>query len=391
MAKKSKNRGGKSGKAAKSKKPSKSKPKSKKSRSKSRSPLNSFSRSPLNSSRDRNKRNSKKEAPRQFLKMEDFEKPTVAKDFANYLRFSHCILDYQLKEKVLKENEYKGNFKKSKSKVFHRLNAKKKDSVENDATKESEGNNVLENINTSIRDLMKIPFKKFSNLILKRAKKDLKPTPVDLYFIKLLLPKLKKKKGSKKSKSSKNKTVCLTENLYLRKYDVASVKTEKSLMALDLDEYFYHEKLNFSPRTLKKEKGSDWTKLRIEKNLRPKMLFGLTKVNNIGSLLKNIENKISANLDKKNPDSKSRIGKKNFWEAFSQDKKYLRDYKTKHMRKVEEQVIGKKLKDKMKYADDFLIKRKANEFVEQINNQQNSTLFFPETLRLLQQTSADIK
>ena len=47
------------------------------------------------------------------------------------------------------------------------------------------------------------------------------------------------------------------------------------------------------------------------------------------------------------------------------------------MRKVEEQVIGKKLKDKMKYADDFLIKRKANEFVEQINNQQNSTLFFP--------------
>lgn len=339
----------------------------------------SQSKSRRTNSRDKNKKDNKRTLGRKYLKMEDFEKETVRLNFSNYLRFSHCVLDYQLKENILKENEYKGPSKKSKSKVFQRLNAKKGASAQNRALKDNERNAMLEGINLKMKNLLKLPHRRCSEIVSKRTKMNLKPDPIDHYFMKMLLPKRQKHKTkigkTKNNSAKKSDRVFLIENLYLDRYQIDLGKPGQSLLALDVDEdFFYEKRSSFNPQTLKKEKGSEWAKSRIEKNLKPKTLFALTKVNNIGNLLKKIEKKISKGLDLKSDSRQVQFGKENYWDVFSADKKYLLEYKKYHQKSVEKKVIGRKLQEKMKYAGEYLIKRKANEFVEQIHQQQNSNI-----------------
>ena len=231
--------------------------------------------------------------------------------------------------------------------------------------KQQENDLIMIEIQNQSESLMK-PSKKIINRIIQKQSKKIKRfRPIDLFFLKILLPK--KKTQNTEKKLLPEMEISLTDNLYIDKYFL-DIKGQKLRTLTDLTS----TKNDFTPRTLTHKKGSSFVKNRIENEVSEEMLWGLTNVNTIGKILGTVEDKIKVKLDKGRHNGGIPLGGANFLDEITNDKEYLSHFEKLWAKKLEEEVMGKKFKEKFEYVENFISKRKASEFVDYINIKQKS-------------------
>ena len=189
--------------------------------------------------------------------------------------------------------------------------------------------------------------------------------PVDIYFLKTLLPKNPLRTG--KLEINGEAEIPKTENLYFDKYNLdlkgMDIKFKKDLLVT---------RNPFSSGPLTKEKGNSFVKTRIENQISEDILWKLTNVNCIGKMLNKIESKIKKKLDLPLRDGGLRVNEKDFFKQMIFDKAYLDNFKQRGDKNLEIKVIGKKFQEKFHYVKDSINVKRAGEFVDYIKEKQQS-------------------
>lgn len=209
-------------------------------------------------------------------------------------------------------------------------------------------------------------YKNLKKLIKRNSRKISHPLPLDKYFLKVILPKPKNKETNKFN-LPKQFEIPLVENMFIDKYNLPLSQLNERISLIRITN-------KFSPKSLLNYEGSIFVKDRIESVMSEQLLWKLTNLNGIGKILNKIEKKVMNKLDLTNKSTKLPFKSKNYLDEFTKDKQYLEHFGIKWKRHLEDEIVGKKFQDKFEYVEEFISKRKANEFVTYINKKTQSKL-----------------
>jgi hypothetical protein len=228
--------------------------------------------------------------------------------------------------------------------------------------KEEDNQMALTELRKENETLFNPILKHLKNILSKKSKQIIQPIPTDKYFLKVFLP-LKDKENKSKIIHLKQKELPLIQNIFLKKYELPISHKFPPLTEVTNQ---------FSPKSLSNDKGSRYVKNRIERVMNEEILWKLTNISGIGKILNKIESKIKDKLDKTEKSGGIPFAKKNFLTEFTKDKDYLQNFEIKGKKKLEDEIVGKKFIDKFEYVEEYISKRRANEFVAYIHEKQKS-------------------
>ena len=283
-------------------------------------------------------------------------------NFSNFLRFSHFVLENQFLTRTSKINFKKMAKEARRLKSANKPNRRKSvllSTLQILKEQERDEHMALTELRAQSAQLFSPIFRKLHELVGRKSKQITHPDPLDRYFLKTLLPRTNKPQKIQLSQME----MPVGRSLYLDKYQLQTGPAKLTAVTNQ-----------FSPKSLSNDQGSLYVKNRIERVMNEQVLWKLTNINGIGRLLRKVEDRVKSKLDLPKQAGRLDLGSRDFLAQFTEDKEYLKDFDSKWQKQLEDQIVGKKFIDKFEYVEEFISKRRANEFVAHVQQKQKSRL-----------------